>query len=1182
MSHNTCINYDLFNIGQVLKFYVVTFHHAFDFLLGSDALRLLNAKIDYGSGSINLNGVTYPLRQYIPSTVSSNFVTCEKVQITDVPINIKKGTVLIPEQCINNNAIIPSTVTQAENYHCKIPLYTSTDEFQKIDTPICARHINENEIDVCNLRISPQGFNTENLDIDLSHLPENQQKQTRDLCNNYSDIFYREGDILSFTNLVKHKIPLNSDEIVFCKPYRFPQVQKEEINRQINEMKHQNIITESTSPYNSPIFLVPKKPDRTGKKTWRMVVDFRKLNQKTIEDKYPIPNIATVLDLLGNSALFSKLDLKSGYWQIEIDKADQHKTAFSTEEGHWHFLRMPFGLKNAPACFARVINEVLKGLINKICLVYLDDIIILGKDFEEHLKNIQTVFQRLREHNFRVQMDKSEFCLTEIEYLGHLVTNQGIKPNPKLVDKIKQVPLPCTQKQVKSFLGLTGYYRKFIRNYATITKPLTRCLKKNSKVEHTAEFKEAFERVKKIIINPPILKYPDFSQPFNITTDASNVGIGAVLSQGVVGRDNPIMFYSRTLNESEVNYSTIEKECLAIIQAVKIFRPYVYGRKFKIISDHQPLQWLFNLREPNSKLVRWRLKLEEFDYEIQYKKGSANTNADFLSRLESYPLEIKTEDDLLSLFNNPGDISTREPIEIEELDEVLTPVDRTPAEPVQNPVQPVQQKIKILSDIKLKPPLAEQIEKPMAEQIKKPPTPIPEDDTSQHSQTENVNATLPITIKPINFYKNQFIFTFSTNPAIRTLYPFQKVRHLVTLTAQNCENEIINILKEYANPSVINVLHSTAPGLYEQLARIVNENFDNSIKFIFSNYFLKDVILEESQQRLLGDIHNVNHRGSQEMTLEILRKFYWPNVSKACQKFVDTCSVCQQSKYERHPIQYKLQLGPIPKNPFEIIYMDIFSLQGKKYLTAIDSFTKYVMYEPLESQNIADIANATVKLFSHYKFPKEIVTDNQFNVVLFKDLLRLHNVKHHLITPKHPNSNGPIERAHGTLLEIAKTIMSSKHKILGLNLFENSVIIYNRSIHSQTKFKPIELLFGHLEGNDMCDIIDENYYYEFTSELCNRIKTMYDFVREQNRVEKNIKYANQKRANFPAVSPRQKVYLQDTQRMKIAPPYRELQVKQDMENKIVSDKNVVYHKQELKPIRKSQLTQNLSVTDATH
>ena len=381
-----------------------------------------------------------------------------------------------------------------------------------------------------------------------------------------------------------------------------------------------------------------------------MVIDYQKLNDKTITDKFPIPNITDILDRLGRCKYFTTLDLASGYHQIEVNEKDMPKTAFNVENGHYEFTRMPFGLKNAPSTFQRLMNHILKDLVGKECLVYLDDIIILGSSLEEHIQNLEKVFKVLQEANLQVQLDKSEFLKTEVEYLGHVVTPEGVKPNPNKINAIKKFPIPKTQTEIKQFLGLLGYYRRFINNFAKITKPLTKALKKGEKVNiNDSEYKNSFEQCKQLLINDPILQYPDYDKQFIVTTDASNFAIGAVLSQKFDNKELPIAYASRTLNEHEINYSTTEKELLAIVWATKYFKHYLLGVKFKIVTDHKPLTWLFNLKEPNSKLLRWKLKLQEFDYEIEYKKGKLNTNADALSRIKIDNFEIKIiQDDLLN------------------------------------------------------------------------------------------------------------------------------------------------------------------------------------------------------------------------------------------------------------------------------------------------------------------------------------------------------------------------------------------------------------------------------------------------------------------------------------------------------------------------------------------------------
>ncbi|CAK1595436.1 unnamed protein product [Parnassius mnemosyne] len=369
-------------------------------------------------------------------------------------------------------------------------------------------------------------------------------------------------------------------------------------------MLEQGIIRPSESAWSSPIWIVPKKVDASGKTKWRLVVDFRKLNEKTISDKYPIPNISDVLDKLGNCQYFTTLDLASGFYQVEMNPSDIPKTAFNVEHGHFEFLRMPMGLKNSPSTFQRVMDNVLRDLQNTVCLVYLDDIIVFSTSLQEHMVNLEKVFQKLRESNFKIQMDKSEFLKLETAYLGHIISKDGIKPNPSKISAIEKYPLPKTAKEIKQFLGLIGYYRKFIPDFARITKPLTQCLKKGRKITLDTDYINCFEKCKTLLTNDPILQYPDFNKEFILTTDASNVAIGAILSQGPIGSDKPVCYASRTLNESEVNYSTIEKELLAIVWATKYFRPYLFGRTFKILTDHKPLQWVMNLKEPNSRLTR--------------------------------------------------------------------------------------------------------------------------------------------------------------------------------------------------------------------------------------------------------------------------------------------------------------------------------------------------------------------------------------------------------------------------------------------------------------------------------------------------------------------------------------------------------------------------------------------------
>lgn len=318
---------------------------------------------------------------------------------------------------------------------------------------------------------------------------------------------------------------------------------------------------------------------------------------------------------------------------MSVHKDDRAKTLFSTDKGHYEFLKMPFGLKGAPSTFQRLMNTVLLGINGIKAFVYIDDVMIYAHDLKDHSEKLKEIFQRFRDYNLKVQPMKCEFLRHEVIYLGHIITEQGLKPDPSKILSVKNFPVPISQKQLKSFLGLSGYYRRFIRNYGKIAKPLTALLKNDIMYDWTNTCQQAFETLKNALISEPILSYPNFDKPFNVTCDASNLAIGSVLSQGPIGQDLPIVYSSRVLNKAEQNYCTTEKELLAIVWSLKQLRPYLLGRKFYIVTDHQPLSWLVNHKNPGSRLMHWRLAMEEYEYEIIYKPGILNTNADALSRI---------------------------------------------------------------------------------------------------------------------------------------------------------------------------------------------------------------------------------------------------------------------------------------------------------------------------------------------------------------------------------------------------------------------------------------------------------------------------------------------------------------------------------------------------------------------
>lgn len=294
------------------------------------------------------------------------------------------------------------------------------------------------------------------------------------------------------------------------RPYRLPESQKAEIHDQVCKMEKDGIIQKSMSPYNAPLLIVPKKPSSNGEIKYRIVVDFRRLNDITVGQSFRIPRVEEILDQLGNAKYFSTLDLASGYHQIKVHPRDRHKTAFSTSTGHYEFYRLPFGLKTAPSTFQRLMNSVLAGINGIKCFVYLDDIVIYGSNLKQHNRKLQEVFDRLREFNLKLQLEKCSFLRKEVHYLGHVITQDGIKPDPTKIEAVDNFKIPKNERDIKSFLGLCGYYRKFIQNFSHIAKPLTELLKNGNEFKWILSQQEAFDILKNKLTTAPLLQYPCF------------------------------------------------------------------------------------------------------------------------------------------------------------------------------------------------------------------------------------------------------------------------------------------------------------------------------------------------------------------------------------------------------------------------------------------------------------------------------------------------------------------------------------------------------------------------------------------------------------------------------------------------------------------------------------------------
>lgn len=457
----------------------------------------------------------------------------------------------------------------------------------------------------------------------------------------FDDIFYKEGDLLPATGKTMHEIALKENKVSYTKGRRYPQAMVAIIEEQIRDLLNQGIIRHSTSPFNSPLWIVEKKrQDPQADPSYRLVIDYRKLNENTVEERYPLPRLEDILDRLAGARVFSTLDLKSGYHQVRMKEDDIAKTAFTFSRGHYEFTRMPFGLKNAPLTFQRLMDEFLRGLGEDYCQIYMDDLIVFSSSTASHRDHLKLVFERVREFGLRLSREKSSFFQTEIKFLGHRISEHGVKPDPSRIDAITRVQPPRNQKELKSFLGMVNYYRKFLPNAAEIIAPLTQLLKKGRPFLLTDEHLSSFQKCKTALTQEPVLAFPDFQKTFIVTTDASEKALGAVLSQESSSGDRPVAFASRQLSDAESRYSALERELLAVVWAIDHFRPYLFGRRFTIRTDHKPLLWTSGLKESSARVGRWKEKLRSYTFDITHRKGSLNVVADWLSRaLYANPLQ---------------------------------------------------------------------------------------------------------------------------------------------------------------------------------------------------------------------------------------------------------------------------------------------------------------------------------------------------------------------------------------------------------------------------------------------------------------------------------------------------------------------------------------------------------------
>ncbi|KAA0054785.1 pol protein [Cucumis melo var. makuwa] len=454
------------------------------------------------------------------------------------------------------------------------------------------------------------------------------------VVRDYPDVFPEELPGLPPHREVEFAIELEKSTVPISRaPYRMAPAELKELKVQLQELLDKGFIRPSVSPWGAPVLFVKKKDG-----SMRLCIDYRELNKVTVKNRYPLPRIDDLFDQLQGATVFSKIDLRSGYHQLRIKDGDVPKTAFRSRYGHYEFIVMSFGLTNAPAVFMDLMNRVFREFLDTFVIVFIDDIFIYSKTEVEHEEHLRMVLQTLRDNKLYAKFSKCEFWLKQVSFLGHVVSKAGVSVYPAKIEAVTGWTRPSTVSEVCSFLGLAGYYRRFVENFSRIATPLTQLTRKGAPFVWSKACEDSFQNLKQKLVTTPVLTVPDGSGSFVIYSDASKKGLGCVLMQ----QGKVVAYASRLLKSHEQNYSTHDLELAAVVFALKIWRHYLYGEKIQIFTDHKSLKYFFTQKELNMRQRRWLELVKDYDCEILYHPGKANVVADALSRKVSHSAALIT------------------------------------------------------------------------------------------------------------------------------------------------------------------------------------------------------------------------------------------------------------------------------------------------------------------------------------------------------------------------------------------------------------------------------------------------------------------------------------------------------------------------------------------------------------
>lgn len=1003
-----------------------------DGIIGKDFLKMHECIINYQNMTIYMPKISLEIpiqsedKLIIPP--SSESYACFNIRSAQFPC-------IIPSRAISHNSRIPTTIAYGENTFIRI-INTSNRTYTLPNNILYGERLDDFKIYTneqfqsmsrceCPLLCMKPYYRTV-LEILTEKIPKDAPRELYDLCYNHMPIFHDCKNKLTVNNFYKQDINLTDNTPIYVKNYRLPQVQKAEIKNQVDGLLKDDLIEIGQSSYNSPLIIVPKK-STDGTKKYRMCVDYRLLNRKIIPDKFPLPRIEDILDNLGNSKYFSVMDLQSGFHQIPLNEGSRPMTAFSTDRGMYQWKVLPFGLNIAPSSFSRMMHLAFSELGPNIAFVYMDDLIVLGRNEKEHLENLEKVFGICLHRNLKLNPEKCEFFKTEVSFLGHKCTSNGLLPDPAKIEAVKNYPIPQNKDDIKRFIAFCNYYRRFIPNFAKISVPLTKLLCKRVEFVWNSETENAFHELRNTLISHPILRHPDFTKEFIVHVDASQFACGAVLSQTFENGDQPIMYISKTFKKGELNKPIIEKELLAIHFAITTLRPYLYGIHFTVKTDHKPLIYMYNLKNPASKLTRIRLELEEYDFTIEYIRGKDNVMADALSRIKL--------NDLRDIYGTEQVLATTRSMTKTQTNNQTTqpPINEKPIGPR------VIESMNTKFDIKIPRMRLQAVQ-------------INENDQSK------VNS---VVVCAYQKHKKIFEFIIDKMPGNEIL----TLKSLI-LQLQNAAGEYD--IKQIQWPMDDFIFTMCTVNDFKQAC---NETL-NELTIILVK---RPILIKNNDEKLelMSKFHNDalygGHCGQGKMYARLRASYYWKGMTRDVKNFVKNCENCIVNKVRPKNIE-QMKRVETPQSPFDVVIIDTIgpfqrSHKGNVYaVTMICDLSKYLVVVPIPNKSAKEVAKAIFEKFILVYGPmRSIRTDRgtEYRNELIQELCTLMRIKHNTSTAYHHETVGAVERNHRTFNEYLRSYV--RDNITNWETFLHYfAFCYNIQKHASLEnvYSPYEIVFN--------------------------------------------------------------------------------------------------------------------------